>query len=334
VADHPAAALARVVSEAFGWSTVSVEAGPRGATARIWLVRVGSLRYALKEGLGTRPTQATIAAELAFVERAGEAGLRVPRLHVDRSGRRLVPGPGGTWLRLYDWIDTRPADLGAPATAVALGELLARLHRAAPATPAEADGSVPDPWYEQPPTVADLEAMLAVDAWWAPRLRDRVGSLPDLLAVTSSSDAARLVLCHRDLHPGNVVVDDAGTLVVLDQDDAGPADPARELARALFDWWSDPAPDLDRMRAMYRAYLAAGGPARVREPSDLTMLVSTRLNFLLRQLRIATDDTSGAAEQAWADQEIDEALRIMPTAAQLHEVLATLRADGDGAPAG
>jgi aminoglycoside phosphotransferase (APT) family kinase protein len=132
------------------------------------------------------------------------------------------------------------------------------------------------------------------------------------------------VRCHRDLHPGNVVVDGSGELVVLDQDDLGPADPARELARAMFDWWSDPGPSLGAMRAMYDAYIAAGGPARVRGAADLTMLVATRLNFLLGQLRISTDAGSAPADRAWADQEIDESLRILPTTAQVADVLDAL----------
>lgn len=325
LATHGSDVLTELLREAFGWDEVTVIPGPRGATAHIRDVRTPTDRYALKVGRGARPSPDVLAAQVAFIDRARAAGVRVPRLHADSQGRLLVPGPDGTWLRLYDWMETRPVDLRSPETAEAVGVLLARLHRTAPAATREVDGSEADAWYERPPTVADLEAMLIDGAWWAPRLEARIEGLPDLLALATTTDPARPLLCHRDLHPGNVVMDGSGDLVVLDHDDLGPADPARELARALFDWWSDPAPDLAQMGAMYRAYVAADGPARVREAADVTMLVATRLNFLLSQLRIASDPGSAAADRAWADQEIDESLRILPTAAQVTEVLEALR---------
>ena len=46
----------------------------------------------------------------------------------------------------------------------------------------------------------------------------------------------RLVTCHRDLHPGNVLGEACGELAVLDWDDAGPACPDRELAGLLMFW--------------------------------------------------------------------------------------------------
>ena len=46
----------------------------------------------------------------------------------------------------------------------------------------------------------------------------------------------RLVTCHRDLHPGNVLAEACGELAVLDWDDAGPACPDRELAGLLMFW--------------------------------------------------------------------------------------------------
>lgn len=329
------AALASALRDAFGWpDPFTVVPGQRGATAHVWDVRVGSARYALKVGRGDRPSEAAIATEVVFIDRARAAGIGVPSLHADTSGRRVVPGPDGTWLRLYDWAEAAPADLGSTATAEAIGALLGRLHQIATPVTTESDGGPPDPWYERPPALEALQAMSSADLWWAARLGARMTGLPELLAIATPADPARLVLCHRDLHPGNVLLDASGSLVVLDPDDLGPADPARELARALFDWWSDPGPDLGMMRTMHRAYVAAGGPARVRRPGDLSMLVATRLNFLLRQLRIATDPATEEAERAWADHEIDESLRILPSASQVHEVLAALDADGMGAAPG
>jgi Ser/Thr protein kinase RdoA (MazF antagonist) len=298
--------------------------GPRGATAQVRQVVSDAGRFALKIGRGERPTAELVTAQLAFNDASRHAGIRMPGLHADRDGRWVIPGPGGTWLRLYDWVEARPADLSSPSTAVAVGELMARLHAAAPAMSREADGAPPDPWYERAPAMAELEVMLAADAWWSPRLAERLHAIPALVEVIAPSDHLRLVACHRDLHPGNVAVDETGALVVLDQDDVGPADPARELGRALFDWWSDPGPDIPMMRTMYLAYREAGGPAGLGALTDFTMLVAQRLNFLLGQLRVSVDPTAEPTDRAWADQEIDEALRILPTVEQLDAVLATL----------
>jgi hypothetical protein len=141
--------------------------------------------------------------------------------------------------------------------------------------------------------------------------------MPGLLDVVTPLDESRLVLCHRDLHPENLLADTSGAAVVVDWDNLGPADPSRELAHLLFDWWCDPSVDAPAMRAMYEAYVGAGGPGRVREPGDFTMLVSVRLNFLLVQLTAL----ARGQDVAWAEREIDESLRILPTAGQLAEVL-------------
>jgi Ser/Thr protein kinase RdoA (MazF antagonist) len=325
VAEGSADDLAELLRDAFGWQApATVLPGPRGATARIWQVRVGERRYALKVGRGQPPPGAAVDAEVAFVDAARSAGVAVPELHADRSGRRLVPGPDGSWLRLYDWIDIHPVELDSAATPAALGELMARLHRAASPMGSEPDGSPPDPWYERPP---DLEAFVPMIGPRTPsveRLSARLATLPDLVGIVRPIDPHRLFGCHRDLHPGNVLADESGRLVVLDADDVGPADPARELARALFDWWSDPAFDLDAILETVRGYRDAGGPAATLRPADFTMLVATRLNFLLGQLRVAADQSADPDDRAWAEQEIDESLRIMPTRAQIDAVVAAL----------
>jgi hypothetical protein len=79
------------VQEAFGWSEdVVVSAGPRGALGQIWRLDVGPARYALKEIFAEPPSEALIEAELAFAERAAEAGVRLPASHPDREGRHLL----------------------------------------------------------------------------------------------------------------------------------------------------------------------------------------------------------------------------------------------------
>jgi hypothetical protein len=106
----------------------------------------------------------------------------------------------------------------------------------------------------------------------------------------------------------------------------GPAEPGRELARAIFDWCCDDTrTDLDAARVMVQSYLNEGGPGRVTEPSDFSMLLASRLNFLLSQVRLALDPKTPRLHQEWAEHEIGVALHILPTERQLTDVLAVVR---------
>ncbi|MDI1461540.1 aminoglycoside phosphotransferase family protein [Catellatospora sp. KI3] len=312
--------LVEQLRDVFGWvGPVDVAAGPRGALGQIWQVRVGADRYALKEVLGPPPPPARIAGELAF---AATTGVRVPRSHPARDGRYAVPAPNGAHLRLYDWIDLAPATGSTPAD---LGVLLAGLHRTAPPLTTELDGSPPSSWYDQPPAAHRWPDAAASGAPWADRLAERLRELPELCAAIGPADPARLVLCHRDLHPENVLADPDGTLVVLDWDNLGPADPSRELARIMFDWYHEGTSDLVAMGELYRAYLAGGGPGRVTGPADCSMLLAGHLNFLLKQARVALDPAAEPRHRAWAEREIDESLRLLPDPGQLSAALAYLR---------
>jgi Ser/Thr protein kinase RdoA (MazF antagonist) len=316
------------VREAFGWNAdVRVSAGPRGALGQIWRLEVGPARYALKEIFAEPPSEASIAAELAFAHRAAEAGVRVPASYPDRNGHHLILAPRGTWLRLYEWLDLRPVELTAQATPGDLGTLLARLHLGAPAAAVESGGGPPDPWYDHVPAAHKWAEAPASGTAWAARLADRLTTLPELCAAVSPVDPAELIICHRDLHPENVLADPAGSLVVVDWDNFGPATPGRELAGALFDWFCDgPTADLDAMRGMYAAYVRAGGPGRIIDPADFSMLLAGRLNFLLLQVGVAIDPQAEQRHREWAEREIDESLRILPTPRQLADVLELTRA--------
>jgi Ser/Thr protein kinase RdoA (MazF antagonist) len=311
------------VREAFGWDAeVVVSAGARGALGQIWRLDVGPARYALKEIFAKPPSEALISAELAFARRAAQAGVRLPASHPDRDGRHLLAAPGGTWLRLYDWVDVRPVELTAHATPGQLGALLARLHRCAPAAAVEPGGGPPDPWYDHVPATHEWAQALASGAAWAARLADRLSTLPELCAAVAPADPAGLIVCHRDLHPENVLADPTGALVVVDWDNLGPASPGRELAQALFDWFCDgPTTDLDAMRGMYETYVREGGPGRITELATFSMLLASRLNFLLVQTRVAIDPRAELRHRMWAEREIDETLRILPTPRQLADVL-------------
>jgi len=324
-----------VALEAFelGDVDVSITPGARGAQGQMWRLATKSRAFALKQAFAGAPSataSARVEAEIAFAQRVASAGVRLPTSHLDRTGRYVVPLTGGGWLRLYDWVELRPADLTAAADA--LGVLLARLHRGAPAADQEPGGGPPDPWYEVPPKRHEWEPLVTAaneaDRPWAARLAAAVDGLPSLHALLSSSDPTGLRVCHRDLHPGNVLADADGELVVVDWEVLGPAEPARELARALVAFFHDGRPDLESMRSAYRAYVAAGGPARLCSTADFTMLIAAHLNFLNLQVRVALDPTALQRDRIWAELEVDEALRTLPTPDLTVRVLDALLSHG------
>jgi aminoglycoside phosphotransferase (APT) family kinase protein len=163
-----------------------------------------------------------------------------------------------------------------------------------------------------------VDAALTADTAWAPNLAARLPLIEAITALATPADTTAMVTCHRDLHPDNVLaIHDATTnasqLAVIDWNNLGPADPSRKLVRVLLDWFFDN--DTLNIRAvpdMLAAYRTTGAPGRIAHDA-FGLAISSRLNFLYRQTGIALDTAAEQRHREWAVQEIDEALRILPT---------------------
>lgn len=140
------------------------------------------------------------------------------------------PGPGypAPWS-LQTWVDGTPADQLDASGSVELGVALARLIQALRNTDTRGrsfagqgrggDLRSHDAWVEQ--CLVQSEGMLDV-----PRLRELWARLRDL------PRRDRDVMSHRDLIPGNVLVDGGSLVGVIDTGSFGPADPALDVIAA------------------------------------------------------------------------------------------------------
>jgi len=169
-----------------------------------------------------------------------------------------------------------------------------------------------DRWYVDAlgePVWRDLVARLhSARAPFAGRLESL---LPEVLAAEALLvETDPVQVCHRDLWADNVLRTPDEGLVVLDWENSGPGDPAGELGVVLFEFGQG---DDGRMRELFASYVDAGGPARLRTPGDLTMLIAQTGHIARtgceRWLSAATDEER-ADNAAWVGEFLDEPLTV------------------------
>jgi Ser/Thr protein kinase RdoA (MazF antagonist) len=308
----------------------------RGAAGRIWRLDLAAGRYAVKELFtepDEQPDEQSVRREVAVTEHLEAAGIRLPRSLPGPGGRFLVPlgqDAGIAWLRLYQWIDGVPPDLTDPGLAAQIGDLLGRLHVHAPPPLGTAD-----PWYETTPDPATWDqlahAARAQGAGWGHALVARANLLRELAALVTPADNDRLVTCHQDLHPDNVLATDSGDLVPLDWDDTGPACPDRELAGLLMFWHvnEDGQSDDAAVQRTLAAYHAAGGPGHVRDEQSFGMYLAARLNFLHGQATVALDPSTTPEHRRYACTEISDTLARLPALPLMSHLIRLAASAGD-----
>jgi Ser/Thr protein kinase RdoA (MazF antagonist) len=300
----------------FGLGEVTGFAGPvaRGRVGEIWRLDTERGAYAVKTWR-ERPDVVEVDADTALQDHFLASGVPMPMPVRTHEGEVLAE-VGGVPLRVHTWVDVLPEDRGLDP--VAVGELLALLHRSAPA----ARGPV-DMWFTDAVGAADWSAVVgALRACRAPFV-DRLEALvPDLLAAEHLMEPPRdLVACHRDLWADNLRATPGGALVALDWENAGPAEPAQELAQLVLEFGRGEAA---RWRALHAAYAGAGGPGRLREPRDFTMLLALQDQIAREACRrwlCATSDEDRVDNEDW----IEEVLVDPFTTTTFEEVLDEVR---------
>ncbi len=256
----------------------------------MWRLSTDRGRFAVKElnrdfddsGYLSR-YEAACQVELTMVD----SGIEAPRPIVDpKTGRACIElprtGPRPTTVRVHEWVEGKALHDPQPPLQVAkrLGALLARIHGLELPT-------------ERTPTV--VLKILGGEYWQRLATRVAVAGLPwkpklDALAPVieelesrvevAQNHPTKLIVSHRDLSPGNVILARPDQPVAVDWDGCGPVVPAYELARTMLSWSGVPLASEAVARTLVSGYAAAGGV--VPEPSELLFAqwISDTLSWL------------------------------------------------------
>ena len=245
---------------------VQLSDGPvaRGKEGLVWRLDTADGSWAVKVPFDLA-SEDEVAAATAFQEAAYAAGVPTPQVRRTTDGHVLAT-IAGQQVRVYEWVDLLPPDLGLDPALV--GAAVAAIHLVGPT-----DTDPLDPWYHDPLGAArwdDLVQQLReAGAPFAARLADL---RDELVALESWIEPPQLLqTCHRDLWADNVLPTASGGVCVIDWENSGPADPSQELACVLFDFGRA---DAGRVRALTDAYRQAGGPAVVSKRGHFSMLIA------------------------------------------------------------
>lgn len=274
-----------------------------GRLGEVWQLTTECGRFAVKHA---RFAISVEDAELdaAYQEVVRLAGVPMPAVVHTVEGT-VVAAIDGADVRVYEWADVLPADRRLHPAEV--GRLLAAIHAVRVPTNEPVDG-----WYVDPVGAeAWLELLVRLrmaDAPFADRLE---ALLPAVLEAESILTSPRRVqVCHRDLWADNVRRTPGGSLVVLDWENSGPGDVNGELGCVLFEYGLG---EPDRMRTLYAAYLDAGGPGRLVDRGDLTMLVAQLGNIArvgCERWLTSTTDQERAGNADWVAEFLDEPVTV------------------------
>jgi aminoglycoside phosphotransferase (APT) family kinase protein len=258
---------ARELARCFGLggaARLSDEPVARGKQGLVWRLDTAEGSWAVKMPFH-QSGEDEAGSAAAFQEAARAAGVPTPQVRRTTEGRVFATLEGHQ-VRVYEWVNLRAPDALLDPDQV--GAVVAAIHR----VPA-ADRVPLDPWYYEPVGAERWDEVIRelADAR-APFARTLAGLRDELVALESWIEpAAALQTCHRDLMADNVLATTDGGICVIDWENSGLADPSQELGCVLFEFArTDPG----RVRALTRAYQAAGGPATVNRRGHFSMLIA------------------------------------------------------------
>jgi Ser/Thr protein kinase RdoA (MazF antagonist) len=291
-----------LIAEAFGLGVptgplVMIASGP-SAVHRSWRLSTRRGRFAVKafsrdsHAHSVEALDGPLRLELAALT----AGVPMPRPRLTAAtgaGVAEVAGPGSQpiLVRVHEWVEgTAPAAPAPARLAAELGAALAAIHGLG-LGPGE--GAQVDPWYRAAHGAARWRELAErgerAGRGWAGRLRDALPLLAEVeaLVATRAAETVSLLVTHSDLVPGNVLVSADGRPWIVDWDDAGPWNPAEEVAAAVVSWSSGAhaEPDERVALALLEGYRRAGGTFQEHSPTVLAGSLSAVANWLELNVR-------------------------------------------------
>lgn len=257
---------ASLIAQRFSLGDHATMTGPvaRGELGQVWRLTTSTGAWAVKEPFEPK-SEAELREEAEVQEIAWAAGIPTPGIVRSADGSVSLE-VGDVGICVYEWVDI--LDREPRLDPVAVGRLIAAIHQL---PLPELRGE--DPWYREPIPGESWDAILRdLTAAGAP-FADGLASYRDELVALGALVEPPMVLqtCHRDLWADNLRATANGTLCVFDWENFGLADPGQELCLVLFEFGAGEAA---RTRAVYQAYVEAGGPGRVVGRSSFSMLVA------------------------------------------------------------
>jgi Ser/Thr protein kinase RdoA (MazF antagonist) len=305
------------IAAAYDLGRVIDFAGPvaRGEQGEVWRLSSASGSWAVKTTFAPlSAAEAEMPAE--FQARAEAEGVPAPTGRRTREGYWLAD-VDGTTIRVFAWVEMAAPD--PQLDPVLVGRTVAALHRAVLPTRER-----PVEWYTEPiGAAAWAEITTEASRQQAPFADQLAAVCVDLMDVESMVHPMTAVqICHCDLWADNVRGTPEGGILVIDWDNAGPADPSRELALVLFEFGRGRP---DRLRLLYDAYLAHGGPGRVEVEADFSTIIAQLHHIGAMQLRRWLDPARPASDRVRALASIAEFLDNPLDRAGIEEILAVTR---------
>ena len=314
-----------LIAAAFGLGAptgplVAITSGP-SAVHRSWRLSTSRGRFAVKalsrdqHPGGVQALQGPVRLERAALA----AGVPLPRpcLAVETgAGVAEVAGPAPqpVLVRVHEWVEgTTPTAPATTGLAAELGAALAAVHRVG--FPC-GEGTQVDRWYRAAHGAAHWRGLAEraerAGRGWAGRLRAAVPLLAEVeaLAAARAAETVPLLVTHADLVPGNVLVSVQGRPWIVDWDDAGPWNPAEEVAAAVVSWSSGAhgEPDERVALALVEGYRQAGGGFQEHSPTVLAGSLSAVANWLELNVRRSLSEATNQPFRSQAEAEVDGAL--------------------------
>ena len=269
-----------------GDDAVAAPTAARGEQGQVWRLTSSRGTFAVKE-MFKAWTEDEVRVAADYQDAVTTAGVHVPRIIRTTNGDVLFDGgEDRPMIRVYAWTDLRDPD--PRLDPVEVGRTVAAIHRVQ-----RTDSTPVHPWYTEPVGAARWDELRdAAIEQGAPFAGDLVAARDELVALeTLWSEPVNLQLCHSDLWADNLRSTPDGLPCVIDWENTGMADPTQELGLVLYEFGGA---NSDRVRALYRAYIDAGGPCRIASPTDFWMLAAQMMHITERavELWVAPDATT------------------------------------------